>query len=337
MSDRNWVMAAQPLVSVIVPIYKVEPYLAECVDSLCRQTYQNLEIILVDDGSPDRCGQMCDDFAAGDNRITVIHKKNGGLSDARNTGMAHASGDYLCFVDSDDYLALNAISVLLETALEHDADIVCGIHQSFYDGETVAVEDHEPQVEILDSLTAIKRSVRKDWGAWGKLYKRSVHESILFPVGKIHEDEAIMLQLLQKCRRVVFLDSKLYFYRTRENSITSTPYSLKKMDWMDGWIANVETAKHYDWEVYLLCLNKALTVALYNIGHLLTDTRSDAHISVIWEFTKRYFKDLIRNPYTSRNAKTRLIIFRMSNLKRKNCLYTNVYGLLDKFRKRAQR
>lgn len=327
----------EPLVSIIVPVYKVEPYLAECVDSLRRQTHQNLEIILVDDGSPDRCGQMCDDFAAEDSRITVIHKKNGGLSDARNAGMAHASGDYLCFVDSDDYLALDAVSVMMQFALRHDADIVCGMYQSFYDGETVIVEDRVPQAEVLDPLTAARRSVQKDWGAWGKLYKRSVHEGILFPTGKIHEDEAIMLQLLRKCHTFVCLDSVIYFYRTRPDSITSKPYSLKKMDWMEGWIANVETAMAYDREVYLHCLNKAWTVAMYNIGHLLTDSWSEPHICVIREFVIRYFKDLFRNPYLTRNAKVRLVLFRLSNTRHRNCLYARVYGTLENARKRRCR
>ena len=120
-----------PLISVIVPVYKVEAYLPQCLDSICGQTYQNLEILLVDDGSPDRCGEICDQYAARDTRIRVIHKQNGGLSDARNAGMQQMTGSYLMFVDSDDMLPPNAVQTLFETALSENAELVIGDHRRF--------------------------------------------------------------------------------------------------------------------------------------------------------------------------------------------------------------
>lgn len=115
-----------PLISVIVPIYNVEKYLVRCVDSIVNQTYKNLEIILVDDGSPDRCPQMCDDYAEKDSRIKVVHKKNGGLSDARNAGMAVATGEYISFIDSDDWIETSMFELLLNNIFQYDCEISCG-------------------------------------------------------------------------------------------------------------------------------------------------------------------------------------------------------------------
>ena len=321
---------SQPLVSIIIPVYKVEKYLKDCVDSVRNQTYSNLEIILVDDGSPDRCGQMCNQYAAEDFRIKVIHKANGGLSDARNAGMRIAQGEYLCFVDSDDCIHPDAISVLLSHALRHNADIVCGSHQSFADGTLPIPEKTGCEPVLLDRVNAMQKFVVKDWGAWGKLYRRSVHEDILFPFRKIHEDEAIMLQLLNRCDRIVSVDDKLYFYRTREGSITAQTYSIRKMDWMEAWIANVAFAEKNYPSVYAQCLSKAWTVAMYNIGNLLGNDEAQQHLSVIVEFVQNHFEDILRNPFISRNAKIRAIVFKLSDVRKKSCLYSRVYGMVKK-------
>lgn len=321
-----------PLVSIIIPVYKVEKYLEECVDSVRNQTYANLEIILVDDGSPDNCGRMCDEFAAEDSRISVIHKTNGGLSDARNAGMKVASGEYLCFVDSDDYIHQDAIAILLKHALAQNADIVCGGYQSFVDGAKFEPEETDSDPVLLDRISAMQQFVQKDWGAWGKLYRRKVHDGVFFPTGKIHEDEAIMLQLLDRCDRIVSLKGKLYYYRTREGSITAQLYSLKKMDWMEGWIANVAFAEDKYPSVYMQCLNKAWTVAMYNIGNLLGNRDAQQHLTVINEFLHSRFTDILSDPFISRNAKIRAVIFRVSDIRKERCLYSRVYGMLKKAR-----
>ena len=226
-----------PLVSIIIPVYKVEAYLDECVRSVMNQTYRNLEIILVDDGSPDRCGEMCDDYSKEDSRIKVIHKENGGLSDARNVGMSEAGGDYLFFLDSDDFIRSDSIELLVQQIQKFGADIVCSTPFSFLDGtlprEDWNCQDKTTQISFVcyDTESAIIYYTQYDWGAWGKLYRREIHKPILFPVGRIHEDEAIMLDLLERCTKVCDISEKIYFYRQRANSITSTGYSLKKMDW----------------------------------------------------------------------------------------------------------
>lgn len=328
-------MSDQPLVSVIVPIYRVEKYLQECVNSICEQTYRNIEIILVDDGSPDRCGWMCDDYAKQDNRIKVIHKKNGGLSDARNAGMDIAHGEYICFVDSDDYIHREMVSIFVDHALRYDADIVCAGTQPFMDGTIPPPVVTGGSVRILNRLSAMQQFVVKDWGAWGKLYRREIHEGILFPCGKIHEDEAIMLHLLDRCDKIACVDDRLYYYRGREGSITAQAYSIRKMDWMEAWIKNVSFTQQSYPTIYEPCLSKAVTVALYNIGHLLGSEDNEQRVSVIVDFIRNHFKTITRCRYISVNAKIRVIVLMMSNVKKKTCLYHRLYGGLARLRGHA--
>lgn len=209
-------------VSVIVPIYKVEKYLGECIRSLIQQTYRNLEIILVDDGSPDSCGEMCDQFAKLDSRIKVIHKENGGLSDARNVGICAATGDYIGFVDSDDYVDSRFYEYLLSLVKKYDADIAECYSIMFRDGE-------EPSGTIIDGT---KVFMPREWitetnlgqflscVAWNKIYKRELFNGITYPLGVHYEDEATTYRVVYKATRIVRGESRLYFYRQRENSIT---------------------------------------------------------------------------------------------------------------------
>jgi len=222
------------LVSVIVPIYKVEKYLNKCVDSIMKQTYKNLEIILVDDGSPDNCGKICDEYAQADERIKVIHKENGGLSDARNEGIKIANGDYIMFVDSDDYLSLDCVEHLYHTSIEHNADLVIGSNKKFDDesGEIIwNTADSENKIEIMNRTDAMKDMFMNGCSAWARLYKASVHKDIFFPYGEINEDEAIVLKILERCNTVVKTNKVIYNYRWRAESITSASFSPKKLVW----------------------------------------------------------------------------------------------------------
>lgn len=320
----------RPLISVIVPVYKVEDYLDECVTSVREQSYRDLQIILVDDGSPDRCGAMCDRYAAEDPRIRVIHKSNGGLSDARNAGMAIAEGQYWCFVDSDDRMDLRALEILVAEACKTRADIVVAQPRPFIDGTVCEPIELSGMSETVDQATAMRRFVSQDWGAWGKLYRREVHEGILFPVGKIHEDEAIMLQILDRCDTVSILPDKLYDYRKRANSITSVPYSIRKMDWLYAWAKNVEHAGSKDPELYLRCVSKLWTVMLYNLDHLVGREDYSRELDDIAALAQRYKKDILKDPYVSRSAKLRLRVLGLSDIHKPNCLYARVYSLRKK-------
>ena len=234
----------EPLISIIVPVYKVEEYLGPCVDSILAQSYKNIEVILVDDGSPDRCGELCDGYAKGDSRVVVIHKKNGGLSDARNAGMAVAKGDWLMFVDSDDLLPSNAVDTLLEIAQSAEAELVIGGHRRFSD-----VPEDAGQCGAWMVMTpeeAMKDMFRNGCAAWARIYRREIHEGILYPVGEINEDEAIVLRILDRCSRIAKTDTVVYHYRCRPESITTISFHGKKLIWPRHCAANVEYVRaHY--------------------------------------------------------------------------------------------
>lgn len=213
-----------PLVSIIVPIYNVEKYLEECVESLCNQTYKNIEIILVDDGSPDNCPKICDEYAQKDNRIVVIHKKNGGLSDARNEGLKKASGDYVFFIDSDDFIDTNTIQIMVNKIEQLGCDlVVCDFVYVNSKGELIDSNSLDKESELLSSIEAQRRLTKKDgWRlipAWNKLYTRKSLNNIVFPFGKIHEDEYVIHHILNNCESIYWIKLPLYYYRQRSGSI----------------------------------------------------------------------------------------------------------------------
>lgn len=220
----------EPLISVIVPVYNVEPYLRKCVDSILNQTYRNLEIILVDDGSPDNCGAICGEYAAKDGRIKVIHKENGGLSDARNAGLQVMSGSFLTFVDSDDMLPERAVELLANTASKTNADLVIGGYVRF---EDIPPEETEApaSVQTMTGVEAMREFFRGGCASWARLYRREIHAELSFPVGEINEDEAIVLHILERCHRVACTNEIVYFYRCRPESITTMAFSPKKLAW----------------------------------------------------------------------------------------------------------
>ncbi|RSX51148.1 glycosyltransferase family 2 protein [Bifidobacterium callimiconis] len=239
--DHLAVRDAQPLVSVIVPVYKVERQLDRCVTSLIGQSYRNLEIILVDDGSPDGCPQKCDEWASKDPRVSVIHQSNGGLSAARNTGIDAMTGEYVAFVDSDDYVEPDYIRLMLEAAQANNAEVViCSIHQE--DDQTVASPDNHTitdHVTTLSGRACLARlggdTVADYVTAWNKLYAARLWKTIRFPVGKLHEDEFTTYRILAECATVVLVPDSLYHYVQNAGSIMHTEYSIRNLDRIEAW------------------------------------------------------------------------------------------------------
>ena len=217
-------MNKEELISIIVPVYKVEKYLEKCVDSLICQTYKNLEIILVDDGSPDSCPQLCDEYAKKDNRIKVIHKQNGGLSSARNAGLDLCSGSYICFVDSDDWVNDNFCEHLLKMAKEYDADFsMCEfIYQKGSQCNNVSQIKEKiiyySEEQVLDQLQ--ETDIKLLSIACAKLYKRKLFNTLRYPLGRLHEDEFILHHILFNSNSLVYSNLPLYNYFIREGSIT---------------------------------------------------------------------------------------------------------------------
>lgn len=222
------------LISVIVPIYKVEQYLEKCVNSILAQTYSNLEIILVDDGSPDNCPQICDNLAKQDKRIKVIHKPNGGLSDARNVGFESSTAKYVTFVDSDDYLNYNFIETLYNNLLNTNADMsIIGYQEVFEDSTVNQSEILQSEVLCFDDSNKFEQLCAKHKLnfiiAWGKLYNRNLFDKIKFPVGKINEDEFIAHHIIDTCHKICFENVPYYYYLQRQNSIMHTTFTERNL------------------------------------------------------------------------------------------------------------
>ena len=222
---------SKPLISVIVPVFNVEKYRGKCVDSILAQTYENLEIILVEDGTRDGCGAICDAYAAKDPRVRVIHKENGGLSSARNAGMDIARGEYFGFVDSDDWIEPEPYETLLNLAEKYNADLVSG---SRYDvaeptGERTLGLHHEKEecISAMEMLGRVFVWDGCDSAAWDKLYRRHLFADIRYPLGMYSEDIAIFYKLMEKANRVALCPKPLYNYLHRENSITTAKLSEK--------------------------------------------------------------------------------------------------------------
>ena len=215
------------LISIIIPVYNVEQYLDDCIRSVQTQTYQNIEIILVDDGSTDQSGSMCDTYAGLDDRIRVIHQPNQGLSAARNTGFAASEGAYIALVDSDDVISPIYIQTLYDMLKNHNADIAaCEYTQNEEELDTQYILDHDKAYKI-DAPTMLRqwhgKRKRVETVAWNKLYKREILESMspeIFPTGKTHEDVYTSHLFVEKASGIVITDRKLYYYRKRDNSIS---------------------------------------------------------------------------------------------------------------------
>ena len=311
------------LVSIVVPIYKVEKYLDKCIQSIINQTYKNLEIILVDDGSPDNCGTICDKYAKIDSRIKVLHKKNDGVSNARNSGIEIASGDYLYLPDGDDFLPETAIEKLVNLIVSTGTDMV--ISENYIIGEDNIIMGVHNSINIDTEYKVYSKKesamlwVNEDWGPWGKLYKMDVHKNVKFPAHKIHEDEAIMFQLINNCSKIVYTPEPLYYYVRREGSTTNSNYSIKKMDWLEAWINNVEYIRENFSNVYTKAVDKMLTVAIYNFDNLLKLKETEGYIDEIKNIMRKYYKDIISNKYVKYTKKIRVFMIEhdMINLYRK--------------------
>jgi glycosyltransferase involved in cell wall biosynthesis len=228
-----------PEISIIVPVYGVEKYLDKCVKSILNQTFKDFELILVDDGSPDNCGAMCDAYAEIDDRIVVVHKENGGLSAARNAGIEIARGRYLGFVDSDDYIETDMYELLYTNLKKEAADLsIVGLFD-LYAGKEPEIKKHEYIVtDMLGAAKIILEGKLVSVNAYNKLYKKEIFEHVRYPEGRITEDAAVILKVLEQTTKVVIDTNQKYYYYHRENSISSNHFSKKDLDTIKAWEDN---------------------------------------------------------------------------------------------------
>ena len=223
------------LISIIIPVYKVEKYLEKCIESVLKQTYTNLQIILVDDGSPDNCGKICDEYAKKDPRIEVIHKVNGGLSDARNVGIAKAKGKYIGFVDSDDYIKEDMYEILINLIKEYDADVsICNLYDVI-DGKEY-IRNNENGIQEYSRLEILKE-VLLDKNiqsyAWNKLYKKELFDEIKYLIGKKYEDIGTTFYVFEKCNKIVVTSEPEYYYLKRSDSLVNNVTESTVLDYTD--------------------------------------------------------------------------------------------------------
>lgn len=275
-------MQKKPKISVIIPVYNVEKYLERCIESVINQTYNNIEIILIDDGSADKSGKICDYFSKIDSRIKVIHKKNGGLSDARNVGLQTASGDYIAFVDGDDWIEKDMYECLYNLICEYQADIsMCAANSVDFDGKIVDSGKFPDKGKNYENITVymgdeiIKAHLSKtndiNAGVWNKLYRRNIINGIEFPKSKLYEDVFVMYKYLNRASKVVKTRSHKYNYFQREDSICRKKFSQKNFDSVE---ANKERylfiKKNYP-ELEPLARRQVL-INLLNIGFRLAES-----------------------------------------------------------------
>ena len=233
----------QELISIIVPIYNVERYLKECIDSILKQSYKNLEIILVDDGSKDRSGEICDEYAQRYSYISALHKKNGGPSSARNFGIDRANGTVFAFIDSDDYIATNFVEKLYSEMVQYKAQMSCCNHIKIYeDGREIEGNPKYSKLTVLHDAD-LPYGIYDDFSASNKLYRRELFDNIRYPEGKLYEDARTTYRVAEKCTTVTYDPTPLYYYRQRSASIMGTFSPERYLDRVNVWNELIDAMK----------------------------------------------------------------------------------------------
>jgi len=296
-------------ISIIVPVYNVELYLEKCIESIINQTYTNIEIILVDDGATDSSGNICDLYSKKDSRIKVIHKRNGGLSDARNVGIEKAVGQYLMFVDSDDYIDKTMCEKLYNALKKQKTDMaMCDIVSVDINGNKVQhMNGKSPIIGNELNIDEIfnKFSDRDYWYfvvAWNKLYHKKLFEKVRYPFGKIHEDEFVFHHLLDICKTVAIVPECLYHYVQRENSIVNSKKTIKSLDGAEAFFDRVRFALNNGRDKLAIISYKIganRMISCYNISKESEINRK--RFLQVYDIYKKYYKKICKLKLTAKN------------------------------------
>ena len=263
----------QEKISIIVPVYNVEAYLEKCVESILKQTYTNLEILLVNDGSTDKSGELCDKLALRDHRIRVIHKENGGLSDARNRGIDEASSNLIGFIDSDDYIDEDMYETLYRQMVASKADLsMCGHYDVYHQiPEKQVAEIKTWELMPEEAIKMVMEAKILSVTAVNKLYKKALFEQLRFRIGKIAEDAFIMVDLIHQCSKIVATNEKKYYYVHRENSITTQKFSLKFLNVIEAYEQNAKIISENYPDLYDVAIMRLNWAYFYVLDRLLVD------------------------------------------------------------------
>ncbi len=298
------------LISVIVTVYNVEHYLRRCVDSILAQTYEELEIILIDDGSTDRSAQICDEYAAGDCRIKVIHKKNGGAAEARNTGLETARGEYIGFVDGDDYIFPEMYEVLYHACVQQKVSIaMCG---RMISDERFHTKDYQFCMKIptlftaKEAITGLLKNQNCDSASCDKLYKRFLFAKIRYPVGIEYDDLNVTARIIQLAGKVYHVGEALYVYVKRDGSVTARPFHKEHLD----EIEQARLLKKFVDEKYPDLKKESVHFVYFNVAAVLfraygcKDPKMRKYMEKVVRYSESYIRHVINGPWTCKEKLT---------------------------------
>ncbi|MCI8527070.1 MAG: glycosyltransferase family 2 protein [Oscillospiraceae bacterium] len=309
-------------ISVIVPVYNTEDTLIKCVDSILKQTYDNIEIILIDDGSKDNSGNICNDISTMYSNVTVYHTANRGQSAARNLGILHATGEYIGFVDSDDYINQDMYENLHKAIKKYSADMSMCEYYTVKNGQCVHQKQEDENIKIYEIKEAIGLALRgNDYFPvypWNKLFAKKIFDDIRFPEGRIYEDEYIIINLLERCRKIVKINQKEYYYVIREGS-TVNEFSLRTLQLIEAGENSYKIVKERFQELYELGEFKLLWSYFVTYEKLLFSLKEYPETRKRLEnLIKKNYKRIIKNKYISKQRKIAATLM---------MFHTNLYGV----------
>lgn len=305
-----------PKISIIVPVYKVEKYIHKCIDSILNQTFEDFELILVDDGSPDKCGEICDEYAKKDNRVVVIHKENGGLSSARNAGIDISTGEYIGFIDSDDYIEVDMYELLYSLCEEHSCDIASCSSIIYFQDRIVVNGGHK--LEIHNKKEAMKTMLNGklyDEVVWVKLFKKSVIGKIRFPEGRIYEDTSFTYKVIHNSQKIATIGEAKYNYIKHDGSIMNTATKSINTDAIIAYKEMYDFIKDRYPELLSLVTLKLSNSCLVILNNIIESNNFSENKFKYYEtakFLNSYFKKTITLKEYPRNLKILLLALKIN-------------------------
>ena len=314
----------KPIISIIVPVYNVEKYLKTCLDSVIKQTVKDIEILVIDDGSTDTGGRICDSYSEVDPRIRVFHKENGGLSSARNFGLALAKGDFIGFVDSDDYIEEDMYETLLTLIKKYDADMaMCGLYDMF-DGKPRKVFQKKEEI-VAGKAEAIKMVMEAEIvsvTAVNKLYDRKLFDTVRYPEGKTAEDAFVILDLLEQCDKVAITTEQKYYYIHRGSSITTERFSKKNLDAIEAYEKNYQLIREKHPELLNEAKMRLCWSYFYVLDRLILD-ESGEHEDLkedVTHYLKENMRFILENKRFTKSRKMAALLLLLGNTPYKKCV-----------------
>lgn len=310
-----------PKISIIIPVYNVEEYIEKCIKSILNQVFTEFELILVNDGSTDSSGNICDKYAQKDNRIIVIHKENGGVSSARNIGLDIAKGEYIAFVDSDDYINRNMYYILYNLIIKTQSDIAMCNYKTIIKDEDVNLNEDQiidsNDIKCMDNIEYLNNLYCKNKVkyivVWNKLYKNKIFNKVRFENNRIEEDEFIIHHLLYLSKRIVCIDKSYYYYMQRKNSIVGSEYNLKRLDKIYALEDRIEFFKEKKLvDLYNKAVKDYIDVFFWNYYKSKKEVNGyKKELKNIMKSYNKVLNDMIFNPFISLKHKLFLILFKI--------------------------